>query len=111
MRFAAVYVLFILVSACPVRSQESPYNVLFIGVDDLRPELACYGHPQVHSPNIDRLAARGTLFTRAYCQQAVCNPSRASLMTGLRPETLGVTDLPTHFRDQRPMAKTAFTTM
>lgn len=85
---------------------EEPWNVLFIAVDDLRPELGCYGHPQVKSPNIDRLASEGTLFTRAYCQQAVCNPSRASLMTGLRPENTGVTDLPTFFRDKRPDAVT-----
>ncbi len=81
-------------------------NVLFIAVDDLRPELGCYGHPTFKTPNIDRLAARGTVFSNAYCQQAVCNPSRASLMTALRPETTGVLDLPTHFRDVRPDAVT-----
>ncbi|MDP6041284.1 MAG: sulfatase [Candidatus Latescibacteria bacterium] len=77
-------------------------NVLFISIDDLRPELNCYGASHIHSPNIDRLAESGTLFRRAYCQQAVCNPSRASLMTGLRPDTSGVIDLPTHFRDRVP---------
>lgn len=77
-------------------------NVLFIAVDDLRAELGCYGSSIVKSPNIDALASRGTLFQRAYCQQAVCNPSRASLLTGLRPETLGIWDLPTHFRERQP---------
>ncbi len=94
---------FLFVAPSNISSAEEPkLNVLFIAVDDLRPELGCYGHPAVKSPNIDRLAAAGTVFNRAYCQQAVCNPSRASLMTGLRPETLGVTDLPTHFRDKKP---------
>lgn len=102
--FAAVMVW--VLGGAPPASAAGRVNVLFIAVDDLRPELGCYGHPRVHSPHIDRLAAEGTLFTRAYCQQAVCNPSRASLLTGLRPETLQVLDLPTHFRDKRPDAVT-----
>ena len=81
---------------------EGRYNVLFIMVDDLRPQLGCYGHSEMHTPNIDRLAARGTLFNRAYCQYPVCNPSRASILTGLRPETNGVQDNTTDFRVALP---------
>lgn len=80
--------------------------MLFLAVDDLRPELACYGVEHAITPSLDRLAATGVLFERAYCQQAVCNPSRASVMTGLRPETLGVLDLKTDFRTTRPDAVT-----
>ena len=77
-------------------------NVLFLSIDDLRPLLGCYGDKDVHTPNIDALAQSGTVFNRAYCQQAVCNPSRASLMTGLRPDSGRVWDLQTHFRDMNP---------
>ena len=83
-------------------AQNTRPNVLFISIDDLRPELGCYGNKIVHSPNIDRLAARGTTFTRAYCQQAVCSPSRSSLMTGRRPDATKVWDLETHFRAALP---------
>jgi iduronate 2-sulfatase len=81
-------------------------NVLFIAVDDLRPELGCYGSSIAKSPNIDRFADSAVTFTRAYCQQAVCNPSRASLMTGLRPDTIKVWDLQTDFRKTTPDAVT-----
>ena len=77
-------------------------NVLFVAVDDLRPELGCYGNPIIKSPNIDRIAARGMVFTHAYCQQAVCSPSRSSLLTGTRPDTTKVWDLNTHFRRALP---------
>jgi len=77
-------------------------NVLFIAVDDLRPELGCYGHPHVKSPNIDRLASSGTRFTRTYCQQAICAPSRASLLTGLRPDSTHIYDLTHPVKDTLP---------
>ena len=85
---------------------DGQYNVLFIMVDDLRPLLGCYGHSEMHTPNIDRLAQRGTLFNRAYCQFPVCNPSRASMLTGLRPETNGVQGNYTYFRETVPDAVT-----
>jgi len=81
-------------------------NVLFIAVDDLKPVLGCYGDKLVKSPNIDRLAARGVVFERAYCNQAVCAPSRNSLLTGVRPTTLGIYDLGTNFRRASPKAVT-----
>ncbi len=77
-------------------------NVLFLAVDDLRPELGCYGHPMVKSPNIDALANTGILFERTYCQQAVCAPTRASLLTGKRPDTTKIYDLKTHIRTTLP---------
>ena len=81
---------------------KSQPNVLFIAVDDLRPELGCFGCKHIHSPHLDKLASRGTVFLNAHCQQAVCSPSRTSLMTGLRPDSTKVWDLNTHFRDHVP---------
>ena len=78
-----------LVSVDCIRAAEQP-NILFIAVDDLRPELGCYGSPIAQTPHLNELADRGLLFNRAYCQQAICRPSRASLMTGVRPETTGL---------------------
>ena len=81
-------------------------NVLFIAVDDLRPTLGCYGDEVAVTPHLDALAERGTTFLRAYCQQSVCNASRASIMTGRRPDTTRVYDLTTHFRKALPDVKT-----
>jgi arylsulfatase A-like enzyme len=78
------------------------YNVLFIPVDDLKPLLGCYGAPTIQTPNLDKLAQRGMVFEHAYCQQAVCSPSRSSLLTGCRPDTTKVWDLETHFRTALP---------
>ena len=78
------------------------FNVLMIPVDDLRPQLGCHGYDQVVSPNIDRLAATGTTFRRAYTMVATCCPSRTCLMTGCRPDTTRVYDLVTHFRKNLP---------
>ncbi|MEY3896193.1 MAG: hypothetical protein RLZZ214_1713, partial [Verrucomicrobiota bacterium] len=83
-------------------ASESRSNILFIAVDDLRPELGCDGNEFIKSPNIDNLAKQGLLFNRAYCQQAVCSPSRTSVLTGTRPDTNKVWDLATHFRKALP---------
>ncbi len=90
---------------CASSHAAEKLNVLFIAVDDLKPISGCYGGT-AKTPNLDRLAARGVRFDRAYCNQAVCAPSRNSLMTGLRPQTLGIYDLGTNFRAARPDAVT-----
>ncbi|HEX3871211.1 MAG TPA: sulfatase [Pirellulales bacterium] len=91
---------------CAASQAADRPNVLLLCVDDLKPALGCYGDPVARSPNVDRLAARGMRFDRAYCNQAVCAPSRNALLTGLRPQTLGIYDLATNFRIARPDAIT-----
>ncbi len=82
------------INALPSRRQ----NVLFIAVDDLKPLIGAFGATHVHTPHMDRLATRGMIFENNHCQQAICGPSRASLMTGLRPDTTKVWDLRTPMR-------------
>ncbi|MBE7537795.1 MAG: sulfatase [Opitutaceae bacterium] len=91
----------LLISAADMVAADRP-NVLFIVADDLGTQIGAYGNREVLTPNIDRLAARGMVFDRAYCQQAICNASRASFLTGLRPDTTRVYNLTTHFRERVP---------
>jgi len=93
-------------AACKPESATRPYNILLITIDDLRPELGCYGTDYIHSPHIDRIASEGFRFNLAYCSMSWCAPSRTSLLTGLRPGTTGVMDLQTHFREKLPDAIT-----
>ena len=89
-------------TAAVEKAKSKKPNVLFIAIDDLRPELGCYGSEIAVSPNLDRLAGRGLLFNRAYCQEAICCPSRASLMCGARPDTIKIVENWTKFRDVNP---------
>jgi arylsulfatase A-like enzyme len=96
----AILLTFALISN--VNAQKSKPNILFIAVDDLKPELGAYGNKLIKTPNIDRLAKMSTVFLNNYCQQAVCGPTRASLMTGMRPDYTKVWDLKTQMRDMNP---------
>ena len=108
-RFLQFLIFLIVLTSCKskqetkgVLQEEKRPNILFIAIDDLRPELGCYGSDIAISPNIDALAATGLLFNNAYCQEAICSPSRASLMTGARPESIQVIENFTYFREQNP---------
>ncbi len=103
--FAAVRALILAASAAaalPAAPSPAKLNVLLIVVDDLRDHLGCYGNSAVRTPHLDALAARGVRFDRAYAQYPVCNPSRASFLTGLRPDETGVTNNTTLLRSRRP---------
>lgn len=100
-RFIALLLFF----AGALPAAERP-NVLFICIDDLKPLLGCYGDQLIKTPNIDRLARRGVRFDLAYCNQAVCITSRMALLTGLRPQTLGIYDFGRSFRSVRQDAVT-----
>ena len=109
MKIIALLLTFLAASA----SAAEKLNVLFIASDDMRPQLGCYGDPTVKSPNIDALAQRGMLFNRSYVQQALCSPSRISMLSGRYPATTGIfeigrtlrttmsdiTTLPQHFKN------------
>ena len=91
-----------LLAPASAAAQPDRPNVLFIAVDDLKPAIGAFGDAAAVTPNIDALSARGTVFLNAHCQQAVCGPSRVSLLTGLRPDTTKVWDLKTEMRDELP---------
>lgn len=109
------FICALLLISSQLQAADTPRpNVLFIAVDDLRPQLSCYGKTKMHTPNIDQLAATGTLFERAYCMVPTCGASRASLMTGIRPlrnrfinylawaekDAPGIPTMNTHFKKQ-----------
>ena len=83
-------------------SAAEKLNVLFIASDDMRPQLGCYGDPIVKSPNIDALAKRGMRFNRSYVQQALCSPSRISMLSGRYPATTGIFEIGRPLRATMP---------
>ena len=102
-KFASLFFLVVISNAIIAqRKPTSKPNILFIAVDDLKPLLGCYGNTMVKTPNIDRLAKMATVFNKNYCQQAICGPTRASLMTGSRPDVTKIWNLTTQMRDENP---------
>src|SRR5512139_238483 len=99
MKTLSILALAALAATAP--AAERP-NVLFIASDDMRPQLGCYGDALVKSPNLDRLAARGMVFNRAFCQQALCSPSRISLLTGRHPWTTKIYTIGPFLRETMP---------
>ncbi len=101
-KYLTVIAIAILCNHASFSQEKKKPNILFIAIDDLKPILGCYGNTIIKTPNIDRLAKMGTVFMSNYCQQAVCGPTRASIMTGKRPDYTKVWDLKTKMRDVNP---------
>ena len=102
-KFASLLFLFVISNTVIAqKKQATKPNILFIAVDDLKPLLGCYGNTLVKSPNIDRLAKMATVFDKNYCQQAICGPTRASIMTGTRPDATKIWNLTTQMREANP---------
>ena len=102
-KITCILSVLLLMAVANIFAQKSAKpNILFIAIDDLKPILGCYGNTQIKTPNIDRLAKMGTVFMNNYVQQAVCGPTRASLMTGMRPDVTKIWDLKTRMRDVNP---------
>ncbi|MBA7515671.1 Ulvan-active sulfatase [subsurface metagenome] len=110
-----VYILFfisaLMITALPActdakKSEQKRPNVIFISFDDLRPELGCFGNEEIKTPNLDKFADAGVAFLNTYCQVAVCQPSRASYLTGLRPDSVRSWHLGDHHRGAHPDIKT-----
>ncbi|RPD93369.1 DUF229 domain-containing protein [Aureibaculum marinum] len=107
MRIVNILFLLVLLIGCKPKEQKEVEpiktpNILFLAIDDLRPEIGAYGSDIAITPNLDKLANQGLLFNNAYCQEPICSPSRASIMTGARPETIKVIENFTYFRDLNP---------
>lgn len=101
-KISTILIAFLFLNVSFAAKSQEAKNVLFIAIDDLKPMLGCYGDETMLTPAIDKLAKNGVVFTNAHCQQAICGPSRASIMTGMRPDYTKVWDLKTRMRDVNP---------
>ena len=97
-----VFLLSHSIELCAQQKSNKKPNILFFAIDDLKPLLGCYGNKMVHSPNIDKLAEYSTVYYANYCQQAICGPTRASILTGLRPDKTKIWVLNAVIREKNP---------